>query len=752
MTMPYTVPGSLGLRRQGPVRPTTIEALESRRLLTAPTLAPLPTSVTLRAGAPLQIPLDGLDADGDPLVFAHSLSNKTVSTSFTPSTNRSLKISVSHASSGASDPAFTGDLILKLCEDKAPTTTARIIQLAQSGFYNSTTFHRIINSFMIQGGDPLGNGTGGSGKDFDDEFASGYQFTGSGQLAMAKSYDDTNDSQFFITEGPQRHLDFNHTIFGQLVEGEAVREKLSNVPVDANNKPLGATTITSVSVISDSQNGVLTLSVPNNVTSGTVDISVVARDPSGADSAPRTFTVTIAPDTVDNAPILGPIADVVTRANTPVSFQLTSTDVEGTAPAYLNWVGLYNNFAGSQAVRLLPPDNLPPESPVRDIDVAVDFNTGATTVTPKNNVAGVFPLYLGVAQDPNAFDSQVVPLFVSPAAPTSIDLLSAYDTGTSATDNITRLNNATAGSKLQFLVGGVLPGALVKLFDGTTLLGQATVAAGQTSVTITTSGAATLSNGTHNLTATQTLANLAWSVGNRSGTTNLDSLASAAQPITVDATPPTINASVPFNPAIAPHSLTLGFSEDVSTSLVPGDLKLQNLTTNTTVATSAATFLFGSGHYRFTFDTPGGILPDGNYRATINAADVTDKAGNPLAAGITVDFFVLAGDANRDRNVNFADLLALAKNYGQTGKTWADGDFNLNGTVNFADLLTLAKSYNKTLAAPPPAPAPAPVFAAASTAALAPHKRSATNLFSQQPVARPTPQKSKPVIKAARRA
>jgi hypothetical protein len=243
--------------------------------------------------------------------------------------------------------------------------------------------------------------------------------------------------------------------------------------------------------------------------------------------------------------VLGPVADVGTRANTPVSFQLTSSDVEGTAPAYLNWAGLYNNFAPTgHPVRLLPPDNQPPSSPTRDVDVVVDFNTGFTTVTPKNNVVGVFPIYLGVAQDLGAFDSQVVPLFVAPGAPTSIVLLSGSDTGVSHSDGVTRLNNSGAGSRLQFLVSGVLPGAVVKMFDGATLLGQATVPAGASSVVVTTSGAATLANGAHNLTATQTLANYAWVVGNRSGTTDLASVASAAIGVTVDAAAPGASAAV----------------------------------------------------------------------------------------------------------------------------------------------------------------------------------------------------------------
>jgi hypothetical protein len=104
----------------------------------------------------------------------------------------------------------------------------------------------------------------------------------------------------------------------------------------------------------------------------------------------------------------------------------------------------------------------------------------------------------------------------------------------------------------------------------------------------------------------------------------------------------------------------------------------------------------------------GGSLPaDGDYRVTIPAGSVVDRAGNATTGAMTVDFFLLAGDANHDRVVNFADLLTLAKNYNRTGgATLAEGDFNGDGAVNFADLLILAKHYNTALAAPPPDPAP----------------------------------------------
>jgi cyclophilin family peptidyl-prolyl cis-trans isomerase len=712
-----------------------IDALESRTLLAAPTLAALP-DVTLLSGAPLQIPLDGADADGDTLSYTVTITNPAVSY-LLPTTNRSLKLSIYHTSSGAGDAAFTGDMVFQLFEDRAPRTTARIIQLAQSGFYNGVIFHRVIPNFVIQGGDPTGTGTGGSGVQFDDEFNPALQHTGSGLLSMAKSLDDTNDSQFFVTEGPQRHLDFNHSIFGRLVEGENVREQISNVPRNASDKPLGAVTITSATVFADKQNRVLSLSAPNGY-SGAADVTVTASDGHGG-TATRTFKVSITPDTNNNNPFLGSIPDIQTRANTPVSFQIPATDVEGDPIAYLNWVGIYNNFVNptdpptpGESGRLVSPDG---NRFGQDIEVLVDVNTGATTINPKNNVAGVFPIYLGVAFSRAAFDSQVVPLFVSPAAPTSIDLVAASDTGASDTDNRTRLNNADSTKELQFLVSGVLTGAQVQLFAGNTLIGAATVPAGQTSVTVTTNGTAALAGGANAITAVQTLKNYAWTAGNRSGTLDLPSLSSAPLNVTIDTTPPAIVGPPVFHYETVPQILVYKFSEDVSATLSVEDVSVERPGFDSPPF-HPATLTYDKTTNTVTF-TFAGVLGNGNYRATINSADVTDAAGNPLTANSVFDFWHLAADANRDRNVDFNDLVVLAQNYNTSGKTWSTGDFTGDNKVDFNDLVQLAQNYGTTLPLPP---------AAAPLASAAPVEQTsaARALFSTAPVIRPAkPQPAK---------
>jgi peptidyl-prolyl cis-trans isomerase B (cyclophilin B) len=111
-----------------------------------------------------------------------------------------------------------GDLVLELFAADAPKTVNNFIFLAREGFYDSTTFHRVINGFMAQGGDPTGTGRGGPGYRFADEKNNRRHETGT--LSMANAGPDTNGSQFFITHAPQPHLNGVHTVFGQLKDAE----------------------------------------------------------------------------------------------------------------------------------------------------------------------------------------------------------------------------------------------------------------------------------------------------------------------------------------------------------------------------------------------------------------------------------------------------------------------------------------------------------------------------------------------------
>lgn len=123
-----------------------------------------------------------------------------------------------------------GDVNINLLPDKSPVTVANFVNLAKKGYYDGLKFHRVIDNFMAQGGDPTGTGAGGPGYRFEDEVNNGLNFSKAGKLAMANAGPATNGSQFFITTVPTEWLNGNHTIFGEVVS-EAdldVVKKLSN--------------------------------------------------------------------------------------------------------------------------------------------------------------------------------------------------------------------------------------------------------------------------------------------------------------------------------------------------------------------------------------------------------------------------------------------------------------------------------------------------------------------------------------------
>ncbi len=115
-----------------------------------------------------------------------------------------------------------GSIVLELYPEHAPETVNNFVFLAREGFYDGLTFHRVIANFMIQGGDPTGTGASGPGYKFGDEVRDNPLKHGTGVISMANAGPNTNGSQFFITHGPQPHLDGKHTVFGQVVEGQDV--------------------------------------------------------------------------------------------------------------------------------------------------------------------------------------------------------------------------------------------------------------------------------------------------------------------------------------------------------------------------------------------------------------------------------------------------------------------------------------------------------------------------------------------------
>jgi peptidyl-prolyl cis-trans isomerase A (cyclophilin A) len=157
-----------------------------------------------------------------------------------------------------------GEITCELFSDKAPKTVANFIglasgtkeftdartrQAAKRPFYDGLIFHRVIPDFMIQGGCPLGTGTGGPGYRFEDEFVKELGFDRPGKLAMANSGPNTNGSQFFITLAPTTWLNGKHTIFGQVVKGQDVVEKISATPRDRQDRPQTPVVLTKLKIV-----------------------------------------------------------------------------------------------------------------------------------------------------------------------------------------------------------------------------------------------------------------------------------------------------------------------------------------------------------------------------------------------------------------------------------------------------------------------------------------------------------------------
>jgi peptidyl-prolyl cis-trans isomerase B (cyclophilin B) len=159
-----------------------------------------------------------------------------------PTDNRKGEKNMTRSSLTAVIHTSKGDIRLNLSPDKAPLTVLNFVNLSKRGFYNGLSFHRVIPNFMIQGGCPIGNGTGGPGYRFKDEFAPELRHDKAGILSMANAGPGTNGSQFFITHVPTPWLNDKHTIFGQVVDEKdqavvnsiAAGDKITSVTVDGD--------------------------------------------------------------------------------------------------------------------------------------------------------------------------------------------------------------------------------------------------------------------------------------------------------------------------------------------------------------------------------------------------------------------------------------------------------------------------------------------------------------------------------------
>ncbi|HEX3996988.1 MAG TPA: DUF4082 domain-containing protein [Pirellulales bacterium] len=589
-------------------------------LSAGPVLAAIPNQ-TLQAGAPLEIPINATNPSGDTLSYSVTSSNPAIIADLQTG-NPILELDITHTSSGqAGDTSFSGVIEIELFPTAAPDTVQQIENLVNSGAYDGIDFYRIVPGFVAQAGlDGATPPVNADVQTLDDEYdpvlpvadpAQPLQYTSAGVVGLARTAaDDSGSTEFFITTtATSSNLDYQYTVFGQVVSGMNILTDIGNVPnnVADNNLPYSPVTITEATITADNNNFALGISAPVGTT-GTGSITVTANDGNG-DTTSQTFQVTVEADPNDPGPILKTIAAQTTTVNTPVSFQLPAFDLEGDAVTYYDQAGLESS-----------PFNLSPTQPIgSNLDVSIDSSTGMVTVS--DSLVGVQPMFFGVASSATtgyAPNTQMVPLFVDPAAPTGITLEPSSDTGANSSDDITSLDNSSAGTELQFVVSGVTPGDEVMLFDGTQQIGEAL--ASTTSVVVTTDGSTTLADGIDQITAEQALENQQYTVGNATGTTTLASAASTALPLTVDAAGPTFSSSPSLTATLeSPYSYTAAASDSVSTGF---------------------TYAVVSGPAGFSINASSGVVSwtptlaeVGNNPVQIS---VTDLAGNAVDQSFTV--------------------------------------------------------------------------------------------------------------------
>jgi cyclophilin family peptidyl-prolyl cis-trans isomerase len=450
----------------------SLETLEVRRVLDA-SLTALQPSIGFTQGTPLYIGIESTSTTASPITYTASSSNPNVTAEIVTG-GRSLRLNVTGRDSMGAN--FTGDITLRLFEDLAPNTTARIIQLASSGFYNGLLFHRVIPNFVVQGGDPQGNGSGGSGTQFSDEFQSSLTFNSQGLLAMANSGDDTNDSQFFITAIDQplpssrpQHLNYQHTIYGIMTSGFDTYRKLIGTPTGAADKPITNAVINTATVLTDSTNAVVKVTGPATQTASAT-ITVNGTDGSGP-MASRSTVVSSSIASRNNRSFLGTVSDLTTNRNSSVSFTVTGFDTENEALTF----SLFSTASKSN------PDaaGSAPANFTFSKEATTIGGLAATrfTITPNSNFTGNVDFLVGV-RDTQSFFGDGLP----------VDALSHFDT-----EEIRLTVNATAFTQAVEDSIAVNQNGGAQVFD---IIGNDVAAAGTTltvqSVTGATRGTATL--------------------------------------------------------------------------------------------------------------------------------------------------------------------------------------------------------------------------------------------------------------------
>jgi len=397
------------------------EPLEERVVLSAsPMIFNLPTEINIIAGTTYHVALDGILGDNSTgLTYTVSSTNAGINASVL-SGNQSIKMHIVQYNDDGTVYQDFGYLIFELFESETPITTTRIKNLVEQHFYDGLTFHRVIEDFMIQGGDPEGTGRGGSGLGkLPDEFSSFLSHNTAGILAMANSGANTGDCQFFITDGAVVRLDNVHTIFGFITQGDAIRHAINSVATDGNDVPLKKIVIESMEVINDTENGTLRITTNAQYT-GTDIITVTVKDQLGNETEYE-IKVNV------QQPIIDWIEPIEMKAGTSITIELTD----------INGFGEYITTRLSGTHPGMTYEIVDGNKLVITADATVSGLQGATLIVDDM-------LYYG----------QYLWVYVSPSAPNAT--LTGGDTGILG-DGITSANNADDDSRFTFTMDNIIP-------------------------------------------------------------------------------------------------------------------------------------------------------------------------------------------------------------------------------------------------------------------------------------------------------
>jgi cyclophilin family peptidyl-prolyl cis-trans isomerase len=686
-------------------RSLRIEPLEDRNLLSVVT--------TLGIGAPVLVAFDDPTATAGTTFSANSTNADVTATVL--NTSKVLKMQVHTVNDGGST-GTSGEMDFLLLDDYAPDNIAHITTLVNQdpGFYNGLTFHRIIKDFMIQGGDPLGNGTGGSGPGGtkgdvqDDEFNGDMRFTSSGLLALANSGPDTNDCQFFITADASRNLDYQYVILGKLVAGDAIRQAIANVPVEGNgqlppyyevSKPVKPPIIDSISIVSNTQYGLVMLTTATGATAGeTASVTVVASDGStvtltGSDGIPGqpSLDVELAADTPsieDRPAFIEDMPDVYTTMNQPVTVPIPVVE-------------------GDAGVRLLYSATLPPGT--RNLSVTTSGSgptDGTMTVTPSGDAVGVYSLLANVRRDSTDplsnrhNDSEYVALFVRPVTPASLSIT----TPGLVNGGTTHINN-----NLSFNVTGVTSGLSVGIFadDNPNPIGTATAFGDTVDIHST----VPLADGLHTFTVKQWVHYSDTAVGNRTipaGNLYSDAWGGVVT-FTVDA-PPTAQlnrSNLTITDSTAEFLVTYSNSGDmiVLTTIDDNDIRVTGPNAFDQLATLVSAIPNTDGSAvaaTYRIDAPGGVWTPstyGLYTIAVKANEVREWHGNYVAAGtlltfnpdstpptVTINQAADQADPTNDSTINFTVV------FSEPVADFDDGDVTIDGTTGATTATVTASS------------------------------------------------------------